>query len=121
MSKIHIPTPLRQYVGKQPVIEVKAATVAEAMDALVDLIHDIKQARQAGATDAILEAPRDFQRKASFYIDFVMSENSMGFHADGECLRVLGNAINFCRKGQLALRAASAGKPLVAQAKAASK
>jgi MoaD family protein len=35
MSKIHIPTPLRQYVGKQSTVEVKGATVAEAMNALV--------------------------------------------------------------------------------------
>jgi nitrite reductase (cytochrome c-552) len=52
--------------------------------------------------EVVSESPRDFQRKAPFYIDFVMSENSMGFHADGECLRVLGDVINFCRKGQLA-------------------
>jgi len=85
----------------------------EAMDALIDLIHDIKQAKEGGATDAALEAPRDFQRKASFYIDFVISENSMGFHADGECLRVLGDAIDLCRKGQLALRGNPAGKILI--------
>jgi adenylyltransferase/sulfurtransferase len=35
MSKIHIPTPLRQYVGRQSTVEVKAATVADAMTALV--------------------------------------------------------------------------------------
>jgi len=35
MSKIHIPTPLRQYVGKQSTVDVKGATVAEAMDSLV--------------------------------------------------------------------------------------
>jgi MoaD family protein len=35
MSRIHIPTPLRQYVGKQSTVEVKGATVAEAMNALV--------------------------------------------------------------------------------------
>jgi adenylyltransferase/sulfurtransferase len=35
MSKIHIPTPLRQYVGKQSTIDVKGFTVAEAMEALV--------------------------------------------------------------------------------------
>jgi adenylyltransferase/sulfurtransferase len=35
MSKIHIPTPLRQYVGKQSTVDVKATTVAEAMTALV--------------------------------------------------------------------------------------
>lgn len=31
MSKIHIPTPLRQYVGKQSSVEVKGATVGDAM------------------------------------------------------------------------------------------
>ena len=34
MSKIHIPTPLRQYAGKQPTVEVSGTTVAEAMKAL---------------------------------------------------------------------------------------
>jgi len=36
-------------------------------------------------------------------IDFVMSENSMGFHAPQEAMRVLGDAINLCRLGQLSL------------------
>ena len=35
MSKIHIPTPLRQYVGRQSTVDVSGATVAEAMSALV--------------------------------------------------------------------------------------
>lgn len=35
MSKIHIPTPLRQFVGKQAAVEVTGATVAEAMKALL--------------------------------------------------------------------------------------
>jgi molybdopterin converting factor small subunit len=35
MSKIHIPTPLRQYVGKHSTVEVKGGTVAEAMAELV--------------------------------------------------------------------------------------
>ena len=35
MSKIHIPTPLRQYVGRQSTGDVSGATVAEAMSALV--------------------------------------------------------------------------------------
>jgi hypothetical protein len=36
-------------------------------------------------------------------IDFVMSENSMGFHAPQEALRILRDAINLCRLGQLSL------------------
>ena len=43
MSKIHIPTPLRQYVGKQATIEVKASTVAEAMDALLKQHPDLRR------------------------------------------------------------------------------
>ena len=35
MSKIHIPTPLRQYAGRQASIDVPGATVGEAMNALV--------------------------------------------------------------------------------------
>jgi hypothetical protein len=41
MSKIHIPTPLRQYVGKQSTVEVKAGTVGEAMNALVAQHPDV--------------------------------------------------------------------------------
>ena len=47
----------------------------------------------------------DFQRKAQFYLDFVEAENSMGFHAPQEAVRILGESINFSRKGQNALRA----------------
>ena len=43
MSKIHIPTPLRQYVGKQSSIEVKGATVGDAMNALVAQHPDLKK------------------------------------------------------------------------------
>ena len=43
MSKIHIPTPLRQYVGKQTTVDVKAATVGEAMTALVAQHPDLKK------------------------------------------------------------------------------
>jgi len=35
MPKIHIPTPLRQYAGKQAAIDVKSGTVAEALSDLV--------------------------------------------------------------------------------------
>jgi nitrite reductase (cytochrome c-552) len=74
------------------------------MDALMDLIRDLSAAKKNGATDAELEKARDYQRKASFYLDFAMSENSMGFHAPQESTRVLAEAINFCRLGQLSLR-----------------
>lgn len=75
-----------------------------AMDALVQLIGDLKAATEQGLADDKLAAPRDFQRKAQFYLDFVEAENSMGFHAPEEAARILGESINFTRMGQVSLR-----------------
>ena len=75
-----------------------------AMDALIDLINDIKAARDAGRTDNAVVTAQDFQRRAQFYVDFIESENSTGFHAPQEAARILGESINFSRKGQVALR-----------------
>ena len=43
MSKIHIPTPLRQYVGKQASVDVQGSTVGEAMNALVARHPDLRK------------------------------------------------------------------------------
>lgn len=75
-----------------------------AMDALMDLISDLKLAREAGRTDGELATAQDFQRKAQFYLDFVEAENSTGMHAPQESARILGESIDFSRKGQNALR-----------------
>jgi nitrite reductase (cytochrome c-552) len=73
-----------------------------ALDALMDLINDIKANKDKASADQLAKA-RDYQRRGQFMIDFVMSENSMGFHAPQEATRILGSAINLCRLGQLAL------------------
>jgi nitrite reductase (cytochrome c-552) len=85
-----------------------------AMNALMDLIKDIKTAKEAGATDDELASARDAQRKAQFYIDFIISENSMGFHAPEESLRILADAINYSRLGQLSLKQPSVKRAAVA-------
>jgi nitrite reductase (cytochrome c-552) len=77
-----------------------------AMDALVDLIGDIKSAKATGAGDTALEAPRRHQRRAQFLLDFIEAENSMGFHADQEAVRILALSIDESRRGQAALHAA---------------
>jgi nitrite reductase (cytochrome c-552) len=77
-----------------------------ALDALVDLIDDIKAAKEAGATAEQLAVALDYQRKASFYVDYVEAENSSGFHAAQYAARVLGDSINFSRLGQKAVRKA---------------
>ena len=43
MAKILIPTPLRQYTGKQPSIEVKGSTVGEALSGLVAQHPDLRR------------------------------------------------------------------------------
>jgi len=47
-----------------------------------------------------------------FYLDFVESENSNGFHAPQEAAKILGEAIDHFRQGQVSLR------PLKVQARA---
>ena len=64
----------------------------------VSLIKDIEAAKGKGAS---LESARDFHRKAQWRVDFVAAENSMGFHAPGESLRILAEAIDYARQGQL--------------------
>ena len=75
-----------------------------AMDALVSLISDITAAKAGGLTDEQLTAARDEQRQAQFLLDFIESENSVGFHAPQEAMRVLALSLDHTRKGQLALR-----------------
>lgn len=43
MSQIQIPSPLRQYTGKQASIEVAAKTVGEALASLVTQYPDLKR------------------------------------------------------------------------------
>jgi nitrite reductase (cytochrome c-552) len=81
-----------------------------ALDALMQLIADIKAAKDAGASDAELQKARDSQRRAQFYIDFVISENSMGFHADQYAVKVLAEAIDVIRQGQVSLRKPATAK-----------
>jgi nitrite reductase (cytochrome c-552) len=75
-----------------------------AMDAVIELIQDIKTAKSLGRTEDHLKTARKFQRRAQFYLDFVEAENSTGFHAPEEAERILAESINFSRKGQVSLR-----------------
>jgi nitrite reductase (cytochrome c-552) len=75
-----------------------------AMNALMDLIDDTAKLKNAGASDADLKSAWAAQRKAQFFIDLVEAENSTGFHAPGEELRILTVALDEIRKGQISLR-----------------
>jgi nitrite reductase (cytochrome c-552) len=83
--------------------------LGRAEDAIVELIAAIGEAQKAGAKGDRLQAARELQRSAQWRADFIISENSMGFHAPQEAARILGEAIDLARKGQIeAINARSA-------------
>ncbi|HZO09139.1 MAG TPA: ammonia-forming cytochrome c nitrite reductase subunit c552 [Myxococcota bacterium] len=82
-----------------------------AAAALVDQLDAIQAARAAGATDAELAPALELQRRAQWRLDFIAAENSMGFHAPQEAARVLAEAADDARQGQVAaLKAQSAAR-----------
>ena len=103
--------------------ESTARSLREAEGAILALIDDVKRARgvlvetqdfksqsSPEAQDAYLESilgpAREFHRRASLRWDFIASENSTGFHSPQEAGRVLAQAIDLARRGQLALQSA---------------
>jgi nitrite reductase (cytochrome c-552) len=91
--------------GRAQLIQEKTFALRnQALDALMDLITDITAARRAGATAAQLEEVYKLHRHSQFMIDFVESENSIGFHASQETARILGSAIDTVRRAQIAVR-----------------
>ena len=77
------------------------ALLERAGKALTDFLDAVKAAREAGAGEAQLKAACSLQRKAQWRVDFVYTENSMGFHAPQEAARLLGEAIDYFRQGQV--------------------
>jgi nitrite reductase (cytochrome c-552) len=86
------------------------ALLLRAEDAVVDLINTLGSAQSSGIKDARLETAREFQRSAQWRVDFISSENSMGFHAPQEASRILAEAIDLAHKGRLELLKAGAVK-----------
>ena len=79
------------------------ALLTRAEEAVVALIADLKKAQESGVPADKITAAQALQRKAQWRLDFVAAENSMGFHAPQEAARILAEAIDYSRQGQLAL------------------
>lgn len=75
--------------------------LGRAEDATVDLIKALTAAKDAGVPDEKLAPARELQRKAQWRVDFINAENSMGFHAPQEAARLLAEAIDYARQGQV--------------------
>ena len=78
------------------------ALLQRAAKATTDMLDGIVAAKKARASEADLQAAAALHKKAQWRLDFVAAENSMGFHAPQELARILGEAIDFARQGQLA-------------------
>jgi nitrite reductase (cytochrome c-552) len=92
-------------------IKARVAAVQDRTKALLergevavkDLIDAIKTAKDKGAPADRLKAAQALHRKAQWRLDFIIAENSLGFHAPQESARILGEAIDFARQGQVVL------------------
>lgn len=70
-------------------------------EALNDLLDAVMAAKEAGATPEQLKGALEFQRKAQWRLDYIAAENSMGFHAPQEAARILAEAADYARQGQV--------------------
>ncbi|MGE9269677.1 MAG: ammonia-forming cytochrome c nitrite reductase subunit c552 [Verrucomicrobiales bacterium] len=108
--------PEKELLDKVATIQGRTEKMLErAAVAMEDMLDAIRSAQAAGATDEQLEPLFELQKKAMWRIDFISSENSMGFHADQEAVRILGEAIDYSRQAQVmavALRASEAPDPV---------
>jgi nitrite reductase (cytochrome c-552) len=76
------------------------ALLARSAEAVVAMLDAMRDAKAAGATPEQLAPVFKLQRMAQWRLDFVSSENSMGFHADQEVARVLAESIDYARQAQ---------------------
>ncbi len=69
--------------------------------ALMDLLDAVEAAKKSGATAEQLKPALELQRKAQWRLDYIAAENSMGFHAPQEAARILAEAADYARQGQV--------------------
>lgn len=86
--------------------------------AMVDMLDAIREAKAAGASEEQLAPLYELQKKAMWRLDFISSENSLGFHADQEAVRILGESIDFSRQAQALANRIRAPEAPVAQTEA---
>jgi nitrite reductase (cytochrome c-552) len=72
-----------------------------AAQAMTDMLDAIKAAQTAGVSETALKPVLGLQRKAMWRLDFISSENSHGFHADQEAMRVLAESIDYSRQAEI--------------------
>ena len=94
-----------EHILREKVETIQSRTMAHmerAAAAMTDMLDAILEAKAAGVTDEQLEPILTLQRKSMWRLDYISSENSRGFHADQEAMRILGESIDFSRQAQAA-------------------
>lgn len=81
-----------------------------SLNALTQFIKELGEKKSEIKDPKQLDSIYEHQRKAQFLLDFVEAENSMGFHAPGESLRLLGLSLDSTLKGQKELSKATSKK-----------
>lgn len=88
--------------------------IDRASVALIEMLDAILEAQAAGVAEADLAPLYDLQRRAMWRLDYISSENSLGFHADQEAARILAESIDYSRQAQaLANRLRAPSAPTV--------
>lgn len=83
-----------------------------AAAALMDQFDAIAESKKKGASSEQLKPALELQRQAQWRLDFIAAENSMGFHAPQEAAKVLAEAADLARQGQIeALKVTGEPKP----------
>jgi nitrite reductase (cytochrome c-552) len=91
--------------------------LARSAVAMTDMLDAILAARAAGVAADALAPVYELQTAATWRLDYVSSENSMGFHAPQEAARILAESIDLSRRAQaLAIGLRAPAAPPVAPA-----
>lgn len=96
--------PEDEILARAEAIQTRTKGLMERAEiAVMDLIDAIVAAEKSGADAAALDAARQLHRRSQWRLDYVAAENSMGFHAPQEAARILAEAIDLARQGQVSL------------------
>jgi nitrite reductase (cytochrome c-552) len=90
---------------REKVVTIQGRTKAmleRAAGAMTDMLDAILEAKAANASAEQLAPVLELQKKAMWRLDFISSENSDGFHADQEAMRILAESIDYSRQAQAA-------------------
>ncbi|MCG3176626.1 MAG: Cytochrome c-552 [Candidatus Omnitrophica bacterium] len=93
----------QEMLDRVELVQSRTNALLDRAEAAVEgLMDEVVAAKKEGVSEEALKPALDLHRKAQWRLDFVSAENSMGFHAPQEAARILAEAADYGRQGQLA-------------------